>query len=379
MKEKHSKQRQPNFSWISQVYKLKIWQVFFIITLGIFFSYFGAFYMEEEYPRYSQFSKSLGDSLLIADIVGLTYEYFVRKESEGKIGEVFDQKLDEYESKIGENLRKIFLLDKDVIGWATSENVIDQIVEECVKVKLRDPEMGAEVSRRLLPEIFKHKSRAYNLKHELTLLPVSESRFARTISEEFYQILIHCSYEYTLDRSEFILSCVNQKTSWDIIMKDEKNEYVWFLPKTGQIPKLKEGFFRLLDMEVAGFLLEREETLNDNIHLIRCFNSNLVQFIGKKVTIDYIIETLIPKWGHHFFSNVSRATRGVSFVFDFARTDIQMLQVIDFFISPSKPSIRYIPKYKPQKAEVILDDWIFPKSGVVFIWYSKTENPQILD
>jgi hypothetical protein len=49
--------------------------------------------------------------------------------------------------------------------------------------------------------------------------------------------------------------------------------------------------------------------------------------------------------------------------------------VLDFFASKRKPNVRYIPTRQDcQKIGVEVNDWVFPKGGVVFVWVLRAEK-----
>ena len=70
-------------------------------------------------------------------------------------------------------------------------------------------------------------------------------------------------------------------------------------------------------------------------------------------------------------------TNGVSMEIDFAETEIVYMNVLDFFVSKEDPIIRYSPSLQsPHKIEVEVNEWVFPKGGVVFVWVLRPELSQ---
>lgn len=60
---------------------------------------------------------------------------------------------------------------------------------------------------------------------------------------------------------------------------------------------------------------------------------------------------------------------------DVTRTDIAVLSVRDFFFSDKQPIIRYTPSAtNAKKVTVEIDDWVFPKGGVDFVWVIESER-----
>ena len=68
--------------------------------------------------------------------------------------------------------------------------------------------------------------------------------------------------------------------------------------------------------------------------------------------------------------NVPCQTKAVKVEFEYGGTDIIYVNIEDLFVSKAASSIR---SSTPQSIEIDVDDWVFPKGGVVFVWVLESE------
>ena len=82
----------------------------------------------------------------------------------------------------------------------------------------------------------------------------------------------------------------------------------------------------------------------------------------------------MEKSGHVYMYTVVCPTRNVTVEFDYALADIGFINVFDFFVSHRSPSIRMSRTADgPRSVEVEINDWVLPKSGVLFGWVLNSE------
>ena len=61
--------------------------------------------------------------------------------------------------------------------------------------------------------------------------------------------------------------------------------------------------------------------------------------------------------------------KGLSMNFDVGGASIRTVRPVDFFSTKTSPRFIYTPdKENAQKIEVLIDGWIYPRGGVVFVW-----------
>jgi hypothetical protein len=95
---------------------------------------------------------------------------------------------------------------------------------------------------------------------------------------------------------------------------------------------------------------------------------------GQEVTISCIYQTLVQRHGHLLYLDIPRPIKGLQVQFWYADCGIRRVNTLDFIASTQQPRILRSPASVPTPSiEISFDGWIFPKSGVAFVWVLEGE------
>ncbi|MFI2637133.1 hypothetical protein ACH5A2_43620, partial [Streptomyces collinus] len=71
---------------------------------------------------------------------------------------------------------------------------------------------------------------------------------------------------------------------------------------------------------------------------------------------------------------MEQPTRNVDIDLDYSDTDIDYINVLDFFVSSHKTRVEHMPPTVPERSiSVSHDGWVFQRSGVAFVWVSNDQ------
>ena len=99
---------------------------------------------------------------------------------------------------------------------------------------------------------------------------------------------------------------------------------------------------------------------------------------GEPVTIAYTYRTLTTQAGHLVFFDIEQPTRNLRVDFDYSNCGIASVSALDLVPSIRPTRIERTPKSLPHEAiRVHLDGWIFPRSGIAFVWTLTNERPSL--
>jgi len=137
-----------------------------------------------------------------------------------------------------------------------------------------------------------------------------------------------------------------------------------------EFPKIDTTVFKVDKITVNSLELNiNHQTESNGNLLITCDHPELRKLLGQTVTVYYRYIAKLNKRGHLFTANVIVPTKNVVIELDYADTDIHYVNVLDFFVSTELPKITYLPSLaQAHKIEVEINEWAFPKGGVVFVW-----------
>lgn len=365
---------------IRDIYKLRIIQVLqVLIILSVVFyvlDYFAYNQVSDFWIYLRKFPlRALADACLTAFLVGFTYEWIVRRESEATLLELLSEKMSEQKAEIIEEIPRALILNPETMEKVLKNEKVDEVIRKSLQVKLGDHQMGNDLYEGLLRKTLSYSQRWTNYRYKATLSFIRDTTFPEIVRDKFYELTIDLRYETKLNKRKFIFRCVNNVHDYDKSIRDSDNEFTWHFPPAPEFQVLDSTLFMVDKIMINDLELEITSTTepNGNI-LVVCTHPEIDKYVGQIVTIYYRYITKINKRGHLFSATVIVPTKYVVIELDYADTDIHYVNVLDFFVSTDIPKITYLPSSKrAHKIEVELNEWAFPKGGVVFVWVLKNE------
>jgi hypothetical protein len=319
--------------------------------------------------------RAFGDACMVALIVGVTFDWIVRKESEKRLHEVLRRTLHTQSKDFAANVSKSLLIDKEVIRRVLRPEEIERLIRMGLQIQVHDDQLGADLYDGLLRRAYGYDERWYNYQYKASLASIADESVSAEIRDKYFQAYIDLRYETKLNKTSFVFTCASTIEEYNALLKDPRFQETWHLPLTQEIPRIDETAFEVRSMNVGGIDLNirRESTDGTTCHIV-CDHPSLKEKLDSWVVVNYRYETKVRKRGHLFRINLVVPTKGINMELDFARTDIHYMNVLDFFVSAENPTVRYIPsRQRPHRIEVELSEWGFPKGGVAFVWVLEQE------
>lgn len=321
----------------------------------------------------------LATAALSAAIIGFAYEWLVRKETSQTLRMMFDGSLREHEaSVVNAVMREVpraLLLDKDVqqsVFFGPAK--VDEIIQGALRAKLGDEEMSGSIYDGLLEKTFSYNERFIGLRVEVTLSNVADDE-PEEVRGTFYDAVVTLRYRTRLNSSRFVFARALDHDQFNARVRDPDYVFTWRLEETPGLPRDSERALDLYRFSIDDSELPKTARVTeDGAYEIVCEDAALEQKIGQEVTIHYAVMTKLRRHDHVFFYTAVRPTRGVTVIFNYARTDIESVLTYDFFVSSRTPVIYEVPRDDPHTVVVELDEWVFPKGGVAFVWRLQGEG-----
>jgi len=208
-----------------------------------------------------------------------------------------------------------------------------------------------------------------NYRYDATLFPFEGNK---AIASEYFRIVFEIRYETVLTRKRFIFACVKGIEELSQAMRNTELFARYMLPNRPVIAGSIADFFSVDFLTIEDLTLKEvdrgAERHDSYFHRVwSC--EGLDALIGKRVKIHYRVRSVIRKRGHFFAMVTEYPVKSLSMNFDMGKAEIRKLSAVDYFVSRHRPQFIYTPsKETANKIEVIIDDWIYPRGGVVFIW-----------
>ena len=104
------------------------------------------------------------------------------------------------------------------------------------------------------------------------------------------------------------------------------------------------------------------------------YTATIPETTYEEVTISCTYRVLVQRHGHLLYLDIPRPTKGLQVQLWYGDCGIRRVNTLDFIASAQEPRILRSPASVPTPSvDVGFDGWIFPKSGVAFVWVLESE------
>jgi alanine racemase len=262
-------------------------------------------------------------------------------------------------------LRRIFVPDEE-----KSISRIDNIIRHCLQTRARNEELGNAIYYEMFETLFGKENQRLELRSgfryniHITKLPKTEKT---TLSKDYLRVSTHIEYKKTIRDNIFMIGCASNNAQLAALFEDPRCEYRWLL---------SDG--RNLSLE-RDFTVERVRIDNEDIPIIEakstkrgyevwCGSESLRKKINKEVKLEIEISTKQTKSNKIFPVYLIYPVRGLEINFNHEKAGIKNVREESFFAGRHPQPIVSVKKGKSIDVKISDKDWIFPTSGVIFIW-----------
>jgi len=264
------------------------------------------------------------------------------------------------------SLRRIFIPDEE-----KSIARIDSIVRSCFQTRARNEELGDAIYYEMFETLFGKEDRQLELRddfrYRIRVSEFSPEEASDSIRRECFRVTTRVEYTKIIRNPVFMIGCARDNEQLAAFFEDKQCEYRWLLnPDEKLIPERDFCVNRVrLDGEDVPFL-RTENT--ERGYEVWCGSDELKKKLNRRVRVEIQIETKQRKSNRIFSAYLVYPTRGIEISFQYGGTGIKNLRDVGFFAGKHP----YPEAIREEGESVTLrlgnDAWIFPTSGVTFVW-----------
>ncbi|MBN1470322.1 MAG: alanine racemase [Syntrophaceae bacterium] len=262
-------------------------------------------------------------------------------------------------------LRRIFVPDEE-----KSISRIDNIIRHCLQTRARNEELGNAIYYEMFETLFGKEDRRLELRSGFRYdISIAKSlRKQNTVSlQEYLRVSTHVEYKKILRDNILMIGCASNNAQLAALFEDPRCEYRWLL---------SDG--RNLSLE-RDFTVERVRIDNEDVPIMEAkstkrgyevwFGSEkLKQKINKEVKLEIEISTKKAKENKIFPVYLVYPVRGLEINFNYEKAGLKNVREESFFAGRHPQPIVSVKKGKSTGIKISDKKWIFPTSGVIFIW-----------
>jgi hypothetical protein len=362
-----------------RIVNLKLQQIILILALFTILFYIGGAWSKSSLaPHWELLTvfpwDSLASACLGSLLVAFAYEWFIRKEADTRLTQKLEQRFQAQEQSLVKEITSTLLKDRDLMKRMLSPDTVNSIIQNGLEARLGDERLAHELYAGHLSQLLQNSERKFNYRCNIYLAPLKNGHFSEDIKQKYYEGYIDINYDTFLQKNSFRFTCVKNMKDYNSLLNEPGHELRWVTELTKDFSVLDETVFDVESIYVDNLSLEIKRESQGEQFVILAEHPKLDSLQGQRVKVYYRYKVKLQKRGHLLMIHIPCPTQNVIVELDYASTDIHYVNVLDFFGSRTTSKIRHMPsQQKCHKVEVEVNEWIFPKGGVVFAWVLRSE------
>jgi len=263
-------------------------------------------------------------------------------------------------------LRRIFIPDEE-----KSIARIDNIVRHCFQARAHNEELGDAIYYEMFETLFGKEDRQLELRsafrYGITIAEIPQAPKSKMPSDGYFQARAHIEYKKKIRSSIFMVGCAVDNAQLAALLENPHCEYRWLLGGKDALA-MEQDFMiehmRIDDQDMP--IINTKKT--DRSYEVWFGDEKLKKKINKEVKIEIEIVTKKAKNNNIFPIYLVYPTRGVDITFNYEKAALKNVRAQSFFAGRHPSPAIVQSKGKFIEVNVSDEAWIFPTSGVIFIW-----------
>jgi len=264
-------------------------------------------------------------------------------------------------------LRRIFIPEEE-----RSLARIDGMIRQCLQVRARSEELGDAIFYEMFEALFGKNDRQLELRSKfrydiVVSEPAEEEAPERKGGADDFRVTTHIEYTKVFRNPVFLIGCAENNEQLSAFFEDPLCEYRWLL-QDGQSPVHDRDFrVKRVRIDQEDIPVIRMENTSRGFE-VWCSGEHLREKLNRQVRVELEIVTRTARSSRFFSVYLVYPTRGLEITFCHEGTPITSVREISFF--SGKQPYPEISRDAGRSVSLRIrdDEWIFPNSGVTFIW-----------
>ncbi|MBN1829815.1 MAG: alanine racemase [Deltaproteobacteria bacterium] len=263
---------------------------------------------------------------------------------------------------VAPRLRRVFMVDEE-----KSIGRINEILRSCLKTRAHDADLGDAIYYEMFETLFGKRDRQLELRQNFRY-DIRISEFSdRESAADFFRVRTRVSYRKVLRHERFIVACARDGTDLAELFEDERCEYRWLLGYGADGISFRD--FTVRSVRIDGDevpIISAGQTGRG--YEIWCGSGELSGKIGREVAMEFEMETRQHRKNNLFSVYLVYPTRGLDVSFDYGDTAVGNVREVCFFAGKQPRPL--VERCEGRSVSISVDagEWIFPTSGVAFVW-----------
>ncbi len=313
----------------------------------------------------------LGGTLIAAAVLSVWLDYFFRREQTAVEDERLRRILAEQAPHMRDAVIRAFAAGSDDLARVATPALLDELVSNALAMRLGDNEFAREIYRDLREEAIGPLERWHDASLSIDLSPIEPDRVeAESLPPgDYFDVVVRWEYTTVPAHPKRRFVCLSDRVEYAELASERGATSGWFFKPESGIPANSRSAFELRRFTIDGAEqpIRRSERKHSQSYTVSV--PEQVLQTAEPVAVSYTYRTITPRHFHLLFFDIEQPTRDLRVDFDYGGCGIQSVSTLDLVPSVRPTRIERTPQDLPGDViRVDLDGWIFPRSGVAFVW-----------
>jgi hypothetical protein len=312
----------------------------------------------------------LGATLVGTGIVAIVYEYVDRQHGDERADQRIREAVRQEAPAFRNAVLDSFAFDPDTLRSIASDEALDRITTNALGLRVGDEELARELYTDLRDQVLGAPERWHDVDVAVSLAPWNGKASSELTS--MFVATIRWEYRVRPANTTMRFACVSDADEYREMLRDQAITSAWYLDPSAGVDGATIEAFELLRLTVDGETkkIRRTERAGAQVYSV----SLGAALAEKEVTVAYTYRALVLRHGHLLYLDLPRPTKGLHAQLDYQSAGIRRVNTLDYFASSARSRVDQTPSSLPAKTvDVSFDGWIFPRSGVAFVWVLEDE------
>ncbi|MFB8776854.1 hypothetical protein [Streptomyces broussonetiae] len=308
----------------------------------------------------------IGSTLFGTGLLAVFFEYVDRKHGDERTDQRIRKAVRKEAPVIRDAVLDSFAFEPEALKGIASEETLDRIATNALALRLGDEALAHDVYTDVRNQVIRAPERWRDMNISVELTPWESG--PATGHGSMFVATLRWEYRATPASSTMRFACVSDPAEYRDLLRDQATASAWYFDQSAPVDAASREAFELVELTVNGKARTIRRTERQGAQLYTAsLGASTVN--GESVTIAYTYRVLVQRHGHVLYLDLPRPTKGLRVRFDYGNAGIRRLNTLDFIASAEAAQVAETPSSVPARSvDISFDGWIFPRSGVAFVW-----------
>ncbi|MBV9870348.1 MAG: hypothetical protein JO214_06970 [Frankiaceae bacterium] len=307
----------------------------------------------------------IGSGMFTTGLLGVGLQYLDSADSEIRDTERLKRVLTDTTPAMRDAVIDGFAFEPEDLARVATPEVLDRITTNALGIRLKDASFAREIVEDLQAQAINMPERLHNARISIRLSMDRGTAKGRAM----YVAVIHWEFELNPIYPTRRFVCLSDPEEFHELDHDTTATSAWYIGKRSGLDAAAKSAFELVAFAVNGEPRPIRRTAKQGSQTYSVSLGEEAIRSAEPVEVAYTYKTLLATDGHLLQLRVDQPTNRLSVDLDYGDTEIELVNVLDFITSGDRARIsRSAPSVPERTIEVDFDGWIFPRSGLAFVW-----------